>query len=314
MTANNAMKIGDLMTAVIANVSPEHPLADAVKLMRQKRCSCVLVTEGGKPTGILTERNLVEAFSDALETQTLPSGTVADVMSPDPVRVKASTSLYDALMLARSRRLRHLLVVDETGTLVGLVTQTDMVNAYVGLVERQAELESRNRELLMLSNEDALMGIGNRRAMMVELEFTEAAARRYSKTYAAALIDVDFFKRYNDEYGHRKGDEALKLLAKVVQENMRESDRLYRYGGEELLLLMPEAGAVEAYCASERVRAAVEAVQLPHKDSPFGVLTVSIGVSADQAQSWQVLVEKADQALYRAKEAGRNRVSDNVTA
>lgn len=301
------------MTRVIAGVVPQIPLADAVALMCEENCSCVLVSEGGKPVGIVTERDVARFFNRAFDEGQLPDCTVGEVMTPEPVCVIHTTSLYDALQLARDKRLRHLLVVDEHDELLGLVTQTDMVNAYIGLIERQMELEDKNKELLLLSNEDALMGIGNRRAMTVELDFTEAAARRYSKTYAVALIDVDFFKRYNDRYGHRKGDEALKLLAKVVQQNMRESDRLYRYGGEELLLLMPEAGAVEAYCAAERVRAAVEAMRLPHEDSPFEVLTISIGVASEEAQSWQVLVEMADKALYRAKNSGRNQVSDAIT-
>lgn len=306
------MNIGDLMKAVVAEIAPQRPLAEAVAQMRDHNCSCVLVTEAGKPRGILTERDLVRLFADSLQNQQLPEFLVADVMTPEPVCVRANLSLYDALLVSRSRRLRHLLVVDDTEHVVGVVTQTDMVDAYVALIERQAELESQNRELQLLSNEDALMGIGNRRAMEVELDYTEASARRYQKTYAIALIDVDWFKKYNDHYGHQQGDEALKALATAVQGSMRDSDRLYRYGGEELLLLMPEAGAVEAYFAAERVRAAVEGMHMPHEESVFGVLTVSIGLAAEAAESWQVLVDRADKALYQAKEHGRNRVSDNL--
>lgn len=302
------------MTAVVAGVEPQQPLALAVALMHEHRCSCVLVTSGGKPVGILTERDVVRIFSDALAEGVLPNLVVADVMTPEPVCVQADTSLYDALVLARSRRLRHLMIIDDHETLVGIVTQTDMVDAYVGLIERQSELESENKELQLLSNEDALMGIGNRRAMEVDLNFTEAAARRYNKVYAVALLDVDYFKKFNDHYGHHKGDLALQALAKAVQGSMRDSDRLYRYGGEELLLLMPEAGAVEAYVAAERVRVAVQAMQLPHVESPFGVLTVSIGVAAEAAESWVKLLEKADLALYDAKASGRNKVSDNATS
>lgn len=308
------MKIGDLMTEVVAGTEPQRPVAEAIALMHEKNCSCVLVTQDGKPVGILTERDVVRIFAESLDNQSFPTTLVADEMLLEPVCVQAETPLHDALVLARSRRLRHLLVVDESEMLVGIVTQTDMVDAYVGLIERQAELESENKELQLLSNEDMLMGIGNRRAMEVDLNYTEAAARRYNKIYAVALLDVDFFKKFNDHYGHRRGDEALKSLAKAVQGSMRESDRLYRYGGEELLLLMPEAGAVEAYVAAERVRAAVQAMQMPHVESPFGVLTVSIGVAAEAAESWQVLLEEADQALYKAKRGGRNCVSDEVTA
>lgn len=308
------MNIGELMTEVVAGTEPQQPLEHAVSLMHEHRCSCVLVTEDQTPVGILTERDVVRIFCEALDNQQLPALKVADVMSPEPVCVHADTSLYDALVLARSRRLRHLLVVDQNERLVGIVTQTDMVDAYVSLIERQSELESENKELQLLSNEDALMGIGNRRAMEVDLNYTEAAARRYNKVYAVALLDVDFFKKFNDRYGHHRGDLALQALAKAVQGSMRDSDRLYRYGGEELLLLMPEAGAVEAYVAAERVREAVQAMNLPHEESPFGVLTVSVGVAAEAAESWVKLLEKADCALYKAKALGRNRVSDDATS
>lgn len=307
------MNIGELMTAVVASTEPQQPLEDAVAIMHEHNCSCVLVTENNRPVGILTERDVVRIFADALADGRLPNFVVADVMSREPVCVHADSSLYDALVLARSRRLRHLLVVDEQEHLVGIVTQTDMVDAYVGLIKRQSELESENKELQLLSNEDALMGIGNRRAMEVDLNYTEAAAKRYHKVYAVALLDVDFFKKFNDRYGHHRGDQALKALAKAVQGSMRDSDRLYRYGGEELLLLMPEAGAVEAYVAAERVREAVQAMNMPHEGSPYGVLTVSVGVAAEAAESWVKLLERADTALYNAKASGRNKVSDKVS-
>lgn len=306
------MKIGELMTAVVASTGPQQPLEEAVAKMHEHKCSCVLVTENNQPVGILTERDVVRIFSDALADGRLPDFVVADVMSTEPVCVHTDSSLYDALVLARSRRLRHLLVVDANEHLVGIVTQTDMVDAYVSLIKRQSELESENKELQLLSNEDALMGIGNRRAMEVDLNYTEAAAKRYNKVYAVALLDVDYFKKFNDRYGHHRGDQALRALAKAVQGSMRDSDRLYRYGGEELLLLMPEAGAVEAYVAAERVREAVQAMHMPHEDSPFGVLTVSIGVAAEAAESWVKLLERADTALYNAKANGRNKVSDKV--
>ena len=302
------MVIGDLMTEVSAHISPDDPLADAIMQMQEKHCSCVLVHRNGYPKGILTERDVVRLFADAINGRLLPDVTVAEVMTAEPVCVRRSTSLYDALILARGRRLRHLLVVDDNDLLAGVVTQTDMVDAYVHLIERQTALETENQELHLLSNKDALMGIGNRRAMEVELAFTESSARRYQKTYAIALMDVDFFKKYNDRYGHQMGDDALRELASAIKGSMRDTDRVYRYGGEELLLLMPETGAVDAVIAAERGRRAVEDMQRPHSDSPFACLTISVGVASSDQDSWQQLVRRADGALYQAKDAGRNRV------
>jgi diguanylate cyclase (GGDEF)-like protein len=302
------MIIADLMTVITAGVSPQQSLAEAVLLMQEKQCSCVLVTEDEYPKGIITERDVVRFFLAMMSGELDPGTIVAEVMTKEPACIQKNTSLYDALMLSRSRHLRHLLVVDDQEKLIGLVTQTDMVNAYMKLIERQSVLETENEELQLLSNQDPLMKIGNRRAMQVELTFTEASSRRYDKSYALALIDVDFFKKYNDHYGHQSGDSALQLLATTMQLAMRATDRLYRYGGEELLLLMPETTMEEARVAAERVRKAVEVVQCPHSESPLSVLTVSIGVAADIAQPWQQLVARADKALYRAKDSGRNRI------
>ena len=302
------MIIGELMTVVVASVSPTDRLADAVNLMCEQQCSCVLVSERGFPKGIITERDVVRLFAKTPQSNSIGDAIVAEVMTKEPICVQQTTSLYDALVLARSRSLRHLLVINEHEQLVGLVTQTDMVNAYVHLIERQSQLETENHELHLLSNEDALMKIGNRRAMEVELNFTEAFAKRYKKGYAIALMDVDLFKKYNDYFGHQEGDNALRALANAIKDCMRVSDRVYRYGGEEILLLMPETGTEDAIVASERIREAVEAMALPHKGSLFGCLTISIGVVAGCEEDWRELIELADKALYDAKSNGRNNV------
>ncbi|MCP4717455.1 MAG: diguanylate cyclase [Deltaproteobacteria bacterium] len=309
------MIISELMTKVVAGIAPNDMFSAAVSLMREKNLSCMLVREKGKPKGIVTERDAVRFFAGAMapgsdSTMRFCDVPVSEVMTPDPVCVQETTSLYDALLLSRSRNLRHLPVVDQNGMLVGLVTQTDMVNAYVKLIERQTELETANQALQLLSYEDALMGIGNRRAMEVELRFTEASARRYNQTYAVALVDVDYFKQYNDHYGHQAGDAALVAIAKAITLSKRDSDRLYRYGGEEIILLLPETSGSHALAAADKARKAVQALGIPHEKSTFGLLTVSIGVASEQQDGWQSLINRADQALYSAKESGRNTVCD----
>ncbi len=311
------MVVAELMAKVVVSVSPKEMFSSVVLLMREKNCSCILVSENGKPKGIITERDVVRFFAKAMmpEAATYPpfnNVPVSEEMTPEPVCVQETTSLYDALLLSRSRNLRHLLVVDENEKLAGLVTQTDMVNAYVKLMERQTELESANQALRLLSHEDALMKIGNRRAMEVDLNFTEASARRYNKTYTVALIDVDFFKKYNDYYGHQAGDDALVAISGAIKSIMRKTDRLYRYGGEELLLLLPETSGENARVSVERARKAVEAIQLPHAESPLGQVTISVGVASEQKEGWQALVNRADKALYKAKQSGRNKVCEEV--
>lgn len=304
------MKISDLMTAISVGVTPDTSTASAIRLMQEKRCSCVVVSEDGYPRGIITERDVVRFFVKSLDQCLNTEIPIAEVMTRDPVCVRESTSLHDALLVAKSRRLRHLLVINECEQLLGLVTQTDMVNAYLLLVERQTELETENKALHMLSNEDPLMGIGNRRAMEVDLGFTEASAKRYNKDYALALIDVDWFKPYNDFYGHQMGDQVLRQLAETINASKRIADRAYRYGGEEVLLLMPETSKAEAMIAAERIRRAIAEMRIAHEQSPAGNVTISVGVAAAEQETWKELLHRSDQALYKAKQSGRNTVCE----
>jgi diguanylate cyclase (GGDEF)-like protein len=311
--ARKFMIVGELMTEVVAGVSPRAMLSEVVRLMREKKCSCVLVSDNNYPKGIITERDVVRIFADTMlhDATVIPEfydAPVCDVMTPEPVCVSESTLLYDALLLARTKKLRHLLVVNDQEKLVGLVTQTDMVDVHVKLMEWQLELENTNKALELLSHEDSLMKIGNRRSMEVELDFMDASTKRYGKTYAVALMDIDFFKKYNDHYGHQMGDEALQSVASAIKSSMRGTDKLFRYGGEEILLLMPETNVEQSLVAADRIRQAVQDAAIPHVESSIGIITVSVGVVAGATSQWLDLVERADKALYHAKESGRNTV------
>jgi diguanylate cyclase (GGDEF)-like protein len=302
------VNIGELMTAIDSFVRSTDRLSAVVSTMRAHKRSCALVSDDGSPLGILTERDIVRIFDECLSVTSLTDKAVSEVMTKDPMCLSTSMSIYDALVLARSHNVRHFPVVNEDDKVVGLVTQTDMVNAYVTLMEQKVGLEKENQELKLLLHEDALMKIGNRRAMEVELEFIEAMAKRYDKRYAIALLDVDWFKQYNDHYGHQMGDETLLAFASTIKAQMRDADRVFRYGGEELLMLMPDTLAAEAIDVAEHARLAVESMMLPHSQSRFGFLTLSVGVALGGQEPWQDLVKRADTALYQAKDSGRNKV------
>jgi diguanylate cyclase (GGDEF)-like protein len=175
------------------------------------------------------------------------------------------------------------------------------------LAERESELARLNERLVEDSRRDPLTGMRNRRALSEDLVELEAASRERSHFFAFALCDVDRFKAYNDSMGHLAGDQALRAVAATVRGVLRDGDAAYRFGGEELLLVLRGAGEQEALAVVERVRAAVEAAALPHPQGIGGRLTVSIGVAAGADEPGSLL-ERADAALYDAKSAGRNRV------
>ncbi len=164
----------------------------------------------------------------------------------------------------------------------------------------------------ILATHDALTGLANRRRLNDVLANEWARAKRSDQSLALAMIDIDQFKLYNDHYGHLAGDDCLKLIANNIQLSARRTgDLAARYGGEEFLLILPDADAIVAQRLAEGVRKSIESLDLRHVHSPTGHVTVSIGVASlndGLYKDAESLLRAADQALYRAKELGRNRV------
>lgn len=181
----------------------------------------------------------------------------------------------------------------------------------VRVAERTEELQILNRKLEALSTTDGLTGIANRRHFdnMLESEWSRAA--RSGQPLALALLDVDWFKKYNDHYGHQAGDECLRRVAAVLAGNIcRTGDMVARYGGEEFVFIAPATDGDSAMRMARKVCSALQELDLSHKLSAFGCVTVSIGVAfviPGEGLAPDVLVKAADEALYKAKEYGRNR-------
>ena len=174
------------------------------------------------------------------------------------------------------------------------------------------ELARFRAELSRLAHTDPLTGLGNRLSLEEDLRALDARGRRYGRGYCLAMCDIDRFKAYNDGRGHHGGDEALRAVAATMKRELRAGDGVYRYGGEEFLVVLPEQTADTARIAAERLRLAVERLAIPHATGPAGVVTISVGISAyhpGDAATVEELLEQADAALYRAKAAGRNRVA-----
>lgn len=172
--------------------------------------------------------------------------------------------------------------------------------------ERTLELEAANAELARQAQTDALTGLLNRRAFDPLLERTLADARRNRRSLCVLMIDVDHFKRVNDVFGHSVGDEALRMLADLLRLRLRATDVVARFGGEEFVALLPETGLQDGLHAARELVGAAAAQHHP----VYGALTISIGVSTcdDGTTTTAELLRRADEALYRAKDQGRNRV------
>ncbi|NVM75064.1 diguanylate cyclase (GGDEF)-like protein [Duganella sp. SG902] len=196
---------------------------------------------------------------------------------------------------------------DQRAMLVKLARQ---VMALIELRANERNLEAAVRELELLATTDDLTGLHNRRSLLHRLKFEVARARRFRAPLSALMIDLDHFKKINDEYGHVVGDQVLADVGRLLRENVRVIDMPSRYGGEELCVILPNTPAEGARKLAETLRARIEAQPHAAGARQFRV-TASIGVGSfnhmeiDDAES---LLKQADDALYRAKRAGRNRV------
>ena len=171
----------------------------------------------------------------------------------------------------------------------------------------------QRRMLETLANIDGLTELPNRRQFDAVLSAEWARATRTGQPLSVALLDVDFFKRYNDTYGHAMGDHALQLVARTLRKRvLRPADLAARYGGEEFVVVMPDTPIEGALELAEKLRIGVEGLGVPHKRSSAAIcLTITVGVACtttDGVLTAEALLQKADERLYRAKKSGRNRV------
>src|SRR4051794_35944065 len=176
------------------------------------------------------------------------------------------------------------------------------VGAAARTKDLQQELVAQGARLEALLREDALTGLSNRRAILTQLGGVGSGARRHRHPPSIAVLDLDHFKSINDAYGHKTGDEVLIAAAHAMGTHMRAEDSLGRLGGEEFLVLLPDTNAEAAQHMAERVRAEVASAPAPVP------VTVSIGLATWDGESAEEFLQRADEALYAAKDAGRNRV------
>ncbi|CAH0261578.1 Phytochrome-like protein cph2 [Pseudomonas sp. Bi70] len=242
-----------------------------------------------------------------------------DTSDEYPILVAASLGEEQAMAAWRTRALQTWSL--SGGVLVIVIAMGWLIWRALGRQGRmEARLQSMHRDLALanhalqiIAGEDALTGLANRRRLDEALHaaFQLAAAQRQPLSFV--LLDVDYFKRFNDQYGHPAGDDALRQVAAVLKQHARRSaDTTARYGGEELALILPGSESASAMAVAERIRAGVEALAIANQGSPYANLTLSIGVaSCIPGQTMQTpadLVAAADVALYAAKGGGRNRV------
>jgi len=260
-------------------------------------------------------------------SQDRPDVLITDLLMPEVDglelcrRVRADTRAgYTYIILVTVLGERHDVVRGmEAGADDYLIKPLQRFDLQARLIAAQrvtdlhAELARHRAELAHLARHDPLTGLGNRRSLQEDLAVLHARSQRYGRGYALAMCDIDRFKAYNDTHGHQAGDRALRAVAATIAQEIRGGDSVYRYGGEEFLLILPEQTLDTALVAVERVRSAVQRLAIPQPAAePGDRLTLSAGIAAydpGEAPTAEELLQRADAALYRAKAAGRNQIT-----
>lgn len=193
-------------------------------------------------------------------------------------------------------------IYDESGRLVAVVeTLRDMT------AQKLAQ-----DELQRLATRDGLTSVANRRSFDDTLNMEWRRASRDSRSLSLLMIDVDYFKRYNDTYGHQTGDQCLKAVADALASAVgRTSDIVARYGGEEFVVVLPDTSVGGILFVAEKLRHGVHCLAIPHSASERGFVTISVGIASavpTRGLTPAALIDRADRALYRAKQGGRDRV------
>jgi diguanylate cyclase (GGDEF)-like protein len=184
----------------------------------------------------------------------------------------------------------------------------------VRLGERvEADLRKAKDALKLIATHDSLTGLANRRLFEQALDIEFGRGARQSSSLSLIMLDIDYFKRYNDAYGHVAGDHCLAEVARAVKSCChRKADLAVRYGGEEFAVLLPDTNIHGALVIAEQIRHSVMGKNITHSGSPTGYLTVSLGCYAfvpTALDAIEVFIERADAALYQAKHSGRNRAA-----
>ncbi len=186
------------------------------------------------------------------------------------------------------------------------------VRAGERILNLEKELKELNVKLEEIAMTDPLMEIGNRRAFYDVIKKVHDRSCRYLQGYGIIMCDIDSFKNYNDEYGHIEGDNILQSVSAALKEVIRYSDDIFRWGGEEIVIIAHEQRSENSLLVAEKLRRSIDNLKIEHKGCERGYLTISCGVAAfnedDKNNHWESILDRADKALYIAKESGRNKV------
>ena len=300
----NNIKVKDVMVKEVLTAEKEESLLSIVERLHKHRMGAIVIVNREKsPIGIVTERDIIRAIlayrSGMTEKQ------AQDIMSAPLLTVEPDESIEPVASLMTLNRVRRIPVV-KGGELQGIVSYRDLTNALRKSFNLLAE---ETEKLTDRVNRDSLTGLYNKRYIAEQLDYHMELSKRSGNPMAVIMMDIDYFKKINDIYGHVCGDHVLKEVAEILSEKSRSINIVGRYGGEEFIILGPIGSEKSSVYLAERLRVLVEKRKFSCDGKNFNI-TISAGVAVwnPEIKSADALVKMADNALYTAKRSGRNQV------
>lgn len=286
-----------------------------IKLIKKNHADSIIVKDTNeKHVGIFTTKD----FIDIMHIDTNLNEPIKKFMSSPLTTIPDDSTISYALDFIKMKHFKRLVIVDKEDNVVGIISQKELLrvvyNKWIELIKKEGTKISKYNEKLLkskleleeLASLDFLTQIYNRHKFESFLEYEIKKHTRYEEdTFSLLMIDLDYFKEVNDTYGHLKGDYVLQEIAKILKLCSRETDIIARWGGEEFVMMLPHTDIDEALFVSEKLRSTIE----NHQFDNIPNITCSIGISQFHNHDTQsTFFKRADKALYKAKELGRNRV------
>ena len=281
----------------VKSVQGDQSLLEMASLLLKHRIGALLVLDKQeKLVGVVTERDLAHAVAEYPED--VANRRVSDIMTRSVITCQLDDDVVETLEKMNENRFRHMPVLEG-----------DKPIAMVSI----REFDAACKQLQVLARTDELTGLPNRRFFTESLHAELSRYQRFHTPFSAGLLDIDFFKKVNDTYGHDAGDKVLRALAAVLSRDLRSYDVSGRLGGEEFGLIFPNTELGDAVKACEHVANAIRAIEVMTDEGPIRV-TASFGVVSvvgEISDSTDILIQ-ADKLLYQAKEEGRDRIVAGV--
>ena len=276
----------------------------------------VIIVENFKPIGIFTTKDVVRLMKQEQDLE-LP---ISRYMSAPVDTISKDCSMKEALEFLKRKRYKRVVVVDEEGKMSGVITKKELISLsysrwamlikehHEQLTQINASLLNKSKKYEAMASTDALTGLYNRRKFSELYNSSLLTMEQRGNEMSLMILDIDYFKKINDTFGHAIGDQVLIQISHALLKNLRNIDIVCRWGGEEFVVLLPAVDLNHALFLAEKLRSSIEALEI----DAVGSVTSSFGVTSVNIQeNLDTVIQRADMALYEAKASGRNCVMAN---